>query len=146
MRCPLRPDHKLVEVAEGLLQCAHCGYGPSQYGYHAFWAISLVEESREGAIDAISVRWASQHDYYVMSEVSWCVDDDGRKIHGTFFEGEALILSTEDELEDAPLPVIIRAKGKWDFPPAKPALRPGMFPYLLGVKEIALQAARPNRS
>lgn len=146
MRCPIRPEHKMVEVAEGLFQCPHCGYGPSQYGHHPFWAISMVEKTPEGAMDAISVRWDSQHDYYVMSALSWCVDGAGKKITGTFAEGDSIILSTKQEIEEAPLPVIIRAKGKWDYPPAKPVLTPGMCPERLGEKEISLQSARRGRS
>lgn len=146
MRCPFYSDHKMVEVHEDLFQCPLCGYGPSQDGYRAFWAISMVEQTEEGAIDAVSVRWDAQHDFYVMSTVSWCVDDSGRKITGTFVEGDAVILSTKEELDSAPLPVIIRAKGKWDFPRGKPALVPGEKPTFLGVWEIALQASRRRRS
>lgn len=135
----------MIEVAPELFQCSHCGYGPSQTGYRAFWALSNVEESRD-AIDAVCVRLDEGLDCYVMTCVSWEIDDAGGKIEGTFDEEDPVILSTKKELEGAPLPVVIKAKGKWDYPPAKPTLKQMMFEDPLGLKEISLSSARSSRS
>jgi hypothetical protein len=145
MRCPIKPEHKMVEVAEGLFQCPHCGYGPSDRGHHPFWALSNVEVE-EFTVDAVCVRLDDRLDCYVMSGVSWAIDERGAKIPRSFSEDGSAILSTREELEGAALPVVIRAKGKWDFPPAKPKLQEGMFPTPLGLKEISLTSARRGRS
>ena len=145
MRCPIRKEHRMVEVAPELFQCPHCGYGPSQGGYRPYWALSSIDEDK-GVIDAVSVRLDEHLDCYVMTCISWAIDDAGGRIEGTFEEDLAVYISTQKEIENAPLPVIIRAKGKWDYPPAKPKLRPMMFDYLLGPKEIALAAARRGKS
>lgn len=145
MNCPIRPNHRMTEVAPGLFQCQHCGYGPSQTGYRPFWALSNVEQIGD-TVDATSTRWDPVLDCYVMTGVTFRVDDAGGCLPDTFMEGEALFLSTAKELEDAPLPVIIRAKGKWDFPAAKPPLREKMFPTPEGRKEISLSSAQRGTS
>jgi hypothetical protein len=142
----MRPEHYLVEVAPGLYQCSHCGYGPSQQGHRPFWAISSVDRSDDGSIDAINVRFDEKLDCYVMTGVGWRVTESGYKIPLSFIEGGAAILSTPQEIEDAPCPVVIRAKGKWAFPPAKPALRPMMCESALGPKEISLSASHRGKS
>jgi hypothetical protein len=81
-----------------------------------------------------------------MTFVEWEIDDDGTRTEGTFSEELIGYLSTKAELEGAALPVVIRAAGKWDYPPAKPALREGMFRDSLGPKEIALSSARQDKS
>lgn len=141
MKCPIRSEHDMIEVAPSLWQCAHCGYGPNHSGYHPFWALSSIEEG-DGVIDAVCVRFDQKLDCYVMSGVSWEVDSRGAKVPLSFEENGSAVLSTEVELEESPLPIIIRAKGKWEFPPDKPKLRKGMFPSPLGLKEISLVRAR----
>jgi hypothetical protein len=145
LRCPIKSDHLMIEVAEGLFQCPHCGYGPSQTGYRSYWALSNIETTRN-IIAATSIRWSRALDCYVMSEISWEVDGSGYKIPQSFNEVGAVILSTKDELNSFPLPVVIRAKGKWDFPEAKPTLKAGMFSSLLGPKEISLTSAPRDKS
>lgn len=144
MRCPIRKEHKMVEVAPELFQCSHCGYGPSQGGYRSFWALSSIVED-DYSIDAVCVRLDDALDCYVMTSVSWAVDEDGGKIENTFDEELLMYLSTAEELQKSPLPVVIKAKGKWDYPPAKPKLTPMMFSEALGEKEIALSASRRGR-
>lgn len=148
MRCPIKPEHTMVEVREGLFQCAYCGYGPSDHGHHSFWALSNVEVE-DDEVAAVCIRLDDRLDCYVMSGVSWQVDERGAKLPKTFEEEGFVILSTKEELEEAALPVVIRAKGKWDFPPAKPKLHAGMAdlpPTSLGLKEISLTGARRGRS
>jgi len=145
IHCPIQPGHLLVEVAPGLHQCPWCGYGPSTSGYRPYWAISDVTITDNGDVDAICVRFDVLRDCYVMSGVSWVVHEGDEKIHGTFIEGGSAVIPLE-ELETSPLPVVIRAKGKWELPTNKPKLVEGMFPTAQGLKEISLSDGRSSRS
>jgi len=145
IRCPITSAHVLVEVAPDLYQCPHCGYGPSTSGHRPYWALSGLEEDEAGVIEGISIRYDQGLNHYVMSGVTWRVDDSGMKVVGTFVEGGSAVLSDED-LETSPLPVVIRAKGKWALPANKPRLKEGMFPTSQGLKEISLSSGQECRS
>ena len=140
IRCPITSAHFLVEVAPALWQCPHCGYGPSTSGHRPYWALSSLEED-DGVVEGISVRYDAGFNSYIMSGVTWKVGDDGVKLPGSFVEAGSARLSVED-LENAPLPVVILAKGKWALPTNKPKLKEGMFLTSLGLKEISLSAGR----
>ena len=144
MYCPVKSDHQMVEVAPGLLQCSHCGFGPSRKGSRPFWALSDVEEFGAGEMGATCICFDPTLDGYVMTDLEWEVDDEGRVIPHSLKEVLLQYLTTKKELEAHALPVVIRSEKKWDHPQG--SLHQMMFEDPLGPKEIGLTVAKPRRS
>jgi hypothetical protein len=140
MRCPIRSDHTMVEVAPRVYQCGVCGYGPSQQGYRPFWSLADPVFAN-GTYTAFLVTYVPDLECYHMSQATWDVDEEGRRLVNSLHEDPYGYLSTAEELAGAPLPVVIRAKGKWAYPPNKPKLQPQMFASSLGLKELTLAEA-----
>lgn len=145
LKCPVRPAHFMVEIAEGLFQCPFCGYGPSQQGDHAFWAVSCIDVI-DGVVEGICITW--EEPFYTVSEIRWELDADGDRVPGSLREELGSYEDQPDTLAELALPVIIRDVKKWDLPPGKPTLHPLTYPSPLGVKEIGLDPSggRARRS
>lgn len=138
MRCPITPDHKMVEIAEGLFQCPYCGYGPSHSGWSPFWALYGVE--KEGKyVEAMAILYSFRDDEYLIQGMAWEVDQAGRRVVGSIFCTDVAPL---DDYGKQPLPAVIKAKGKWDIAPAKPRLTPMMFSNPMGRKELSLTSQK----
>lgn len=143
MKCPVRPQHEMVEIAHGLFQCPLCGYGPSQVGDHSFWAVSNLEIT-EDIVDGLCITWADP--LYVMSSIHWQLDSDDERIPGTLQEEIVGYLQSPPELADSPLPIVINDPAKWNLPAGRPALHHLMFADPLGLKELELGPIRaPTR-
>jgi len=138
MFCPLNPGHELVEIAEEVYQCPFCGYGPNREGNFGYWALSYIEKGDE-VISALCVRYRPELDCYAMSSVLWAIDGRQKKVPGTLVENYVGLLSTAQELAEAPLPVLATGAKKWTMPPGKPRLKPLSFSPL-GTKEIVLRS------
>lgn len=121
MRCPIVSGHTMLEIAPGLHQCPDCGAGPT-----LFWALSHVE-NEDGACGAVSVAYQPLLHGYTVSYTTWTTDLLGKRLPDTVRSTPIGYLSTPEELQESPLPVVGR-EGEVVH------IRAGMFSSPLGEK------------
>jgi hypothetical protein len=142
LTCP--SGHKMVEIAPELFQCPECGSGPSRRGFHPFVALYQPQEVG-GYIEALAVSYSQADNAYTASDVTWGVEDE-QPIPGTLECAEVGVFSTEAELQEAPLPVVIRShRGEWPTHPGR-LLRALMCESPFGEKTLEVKAERGGKS
>jgi len=140
--CPIC-RRAMAQIATGLHQCGHCGYGPSLQGHRGYWAVFDVFLLGD-CIHATSIRYDS--DLYIISRLTWRVDADGRALGSRHFHEELIDRLPGDLVNDLPLPVVILSKEKWELPENTPPLRHQMFSDPRGAKTFALTSGPPGKS
>lgn len=137
LRCPIRTDHNMVEIAPGLYQCGYCGYGPSSYGNRQFYALHYLELTGD-RVDGLVTRFDVNKGFYVLSSLSWRLNMSGVREGGDFHEELVGYAADPEELKGLPLPLVVLGKHKWALHENTPPLRKGMFESPYGVKTLLL--------
>ena len=131
MRCPIRPQDRMVEIADGLFQCPWCGLGPTNdLGYRRFWALYNVERIGD-TVESIVAAYHPTTDSYSLQPMSWTLERGCRE---DLEVGELLVIP-ENELSSFPLPALIKGRRAWKRRPGT-GLSRLMFQDPLGPKEI----------
>lgn len=136
LRCPIRSVHNMTEIAPGLYQCGHCGYGPSVYGSWPFYAFHYLELTGN-KIDGLCITYKEDPGIYVMSAISWEITESGSRDRWMQEELSGFVADPV-ELRGMPLPIVVVGKRKWDLEPNVPPLRKGMFDSPYGPKMLML--------
>lgn len=123
VRCPVTPNHVLVQIAPDLYQCPDCGAGPVD-----FWAVSNVDLDGD-VVGGLYATWRPELECYVLSVVSWSVDATGRRLPSSLSSTLFGYASSVAELAEAPLPA--RSPSQEVV-----RLREGMFSSPLGEKLV----------
>ena len=134
MLCPICTT-EMIDIAPELWQCPSCGTGPGIDGNHPFWALSFVW-IEDDVGEAISIRFDPRLDAYIATQIEWVCDDSGARIPGSLTETLLEYLSTEQQLAEAPLPVVIKDIRVGECRNRMNRLRSRMFPSALGLKEL----------
>lgn len=134
----------MVEIAPGLYQCGYCGYGPSQNGHREFYSLHYLELSGD-VVDGLCVRYDVWKGIYVMTSLSWRLDDNGARANSWLKEELVGFAAVREELEKLPLPVVVMGKHKYDLHENTPPLRKMMFdsPYGPKVMVLSPEGVRP---
>lgn len=99
LRCPITPQHMMLEIAPRLYQCPECGCGPMDY-----WSIGFAEVD-DLLVEGVCATWRSDLQSYTLAHVTWVIDESGWRIPKSLSSRSIGLASTARELDDAPLPV-----------------------------------------
>ena len=107
MFCPLE-NHRMVEIAQDLYQCPKCGAGPRLSAPHSYWALfsPVIEDGIAEALCTMYVARGEHKGEYVVTGVTWEVNQIGKAKIGSLKSELIEYLSSPSELRTGLLPVI----------------------------------------
>lgn len=146
LNCPIC-RLETVQIAPGVYQCGRCGYGPSTQGYRGYYCFADVEMYGD-EVHALCFRYKSKKEGYVVTAVTWFIDEAGKAFPGKMGVTESLLGYEADpaNFPNLPLPIVVLSSEKWDMPPDTPCLTPRMFSNPLGEKIRVLINGQPGTS